>query len=606
MAFNDIILARPWMLCSGFQPYIDDLNIARIIQETYDLYGERVTERQFNKMISQITSGKNKKYDSPISCRKDPNIIKYICILYPQFLTCDIVGKLIECMRISAYDIDCIEAISNTGYKFTQSQTMILSQNGYDLSTIIDNMTYDDFLALFTNPMFISKLAEKIQSKKSKTGFAEAKEILSTICKKHNLILDERLILVWIIAIINHSVINKSFQPDLTYLYHMHVIIKEIGGKFTNDTMVYIIKYWNSTYMYQNAGDYDTLKSIISFYDNFEIDRDIILQFITETPDIRRFEILMHPAITRYNPLQDIYYIISNPMILDITNYLLHLLKNNYMIYDDFLLFIISLRSNDEGISIVLQKYIEAQKEIKPEYIQNFFTFGNYNVIRELFHNKIMPELKNVARCTNTKQIKYINDNSIFLDDDASEYIEHVLQYDCDTYGNSINDTIPVKAYIKIYESLSNRDKKIFDRITMYEICTASTIVRYQITLTEEYVEHLIASDNWKCILTLIHLSSAYDYIIDMIDIDKILLAPNSITRIWLMKNIYESSRKTFATNDMFFDKQPNIDKDVQELLKKPIINDIHEIKDNVYKAREEKNKKITLEYCNSLKSKKI
>jgi len=276
------------------------------------------------------------------------------------------------------------------------------------------------------------------------------------------------------------------------------------------------------------------------------------------------------------------------------------------MIYDDFLLVIISLRSNDQSIGVVLNKYIEAKKEIKPQYIQNFFTFGNPNVIDKLFDNKIMPELNNIIRCTNIALISHINKTSIFLENDTSEYIEHILQYDCDTHGNNINDTIPDNVYIKIYSSLSNRDKKIFDRINMYDICSSSTIVRYRITLTDEYVEHLIASDNWKCIVRLLHLSSTYDYIIDMIDIDKILLAPNLLTRIWLMKNIYDSNRKTFATNDMFFDKQPNIDKDVEDLLKKPIINDIHTIKDNVYKAIQEKNKKITLEYCNALKSIKI
>jgi hypothetical protein len=90
----------------------------------------------------------------------------------------------------------------------------------------------------------------------------------------------------------------------------------------------------------------------------------------------------------------------------------------------------------------------------------------------------------------------------------------------------------------------------------------------------------------------LLFLDKSYDYIIDLLDIDMIIMAPSYHARIWLLENIYNESCDSLSLDNKFFGLQQHISDDEKELLKLPIVHNIKSYKLEIQKEKDELRRK--------------
>ena len=89
----------------------------------------------------------------------------------------------------------------------------------------------------------------------------------------------------------------------------------------------------------------------------------------------------------------------------------------------------------------------------------------------------------------------------------------------------------------RICESLSKRDRDIFIRLRL--VFSIVNILYYDITLTKEYIRgFLMYEDHWHDLVRLIHISTKYDYLVDLIDSEIVSSCNSYLGRSWFSNNI--------------------------------------------------------------------
>jgi len=582
--------------------------ITTCLQETYDQYKDTdlITCKHFNTMITDLTKGASL---SIITYRREPVIITKLCTLFPDFMNdIKVIDNLIKCMNINTYPQSCITEITKTGYKFTDSQIAYLNKEaGYNIFDIIDTMTYKDLLALFENNTFMNKLlANLYRDYDTPVGRASVNEKITSfreIINQFGIVIDGEFITKFLSSATfgygsSAGMINYSY-----IVLNIHIIAKELGlGILPADDFVSLCEkhpQFFSIYGVKNLRNImftddesntiiNNAHKILKFYDN-PVTRNFVLQLMT--PDV--FLTFVTPRTSNYDPVEDIFFILISERTEWVdAKYVVvkHFLDNGYLIYDRFLMQLISLGLTDydqknsaypiTDHKTILLECMEKGKIIPTLHeINNIFTFCNYATIDALTSIKIIPTKELLSLNLYPNIVKNVVNNSMFIDDDTVEYSELINSYDPHNYN-----TLSIAQQVKIYESLNERDKQIHIR-SGYKFL--SDVIRYRITLTREYVFSTLFCDNWRDIVFLLHLSHKYAYIIDFIDEQMIMMIPNVVGRLWFYNNLIIEGKTSFALPNKFYKIRTNIENDVKILLSKPIVQDIVSLKKQSIQQRE-------------------
>ena len=163
--------------------------------------------------------------------------------------------------------------------------------------------------------------------------------------------------------------------------------------------------------------------------------------------------------------------------------------------------------------------------------------------------------------------IKRVTSRVIFLNDEKKQFIDKIMRPERGCYSSPSSE-MSDSDFVNIYNSLNKRDKLVAIRLPKNMIVNVSTIVRYNLTITKKMIEYKLINDQWKEIVSLLHLSKNYDYVIDFLDVETIMIASSYIARNWFMNNLINSDTKSLAITNKIFDLRPHIEKDVEDLVK--------------------------------------
>jgi hypothetical protein len=274
------------------------------------------------------------------------------------------------------------------------------------------------------------------------------------------------------------------------------------------------------------------------------------------------------------------------------SHYLKHMLDNNYLRYDDFLLLLMYNvpEKKESTMSLILKEYLNKNNGIDNSYITNIYTFGNAASINILVDYKILPSIELIRMNIGYWNLEQIKGSSMFLDDVTEAYIDKLLL--TNDNDNTEIMTPEISDIIEIYDSLNERDRQIMVRLHRNSILSLSNIIKYRIKITRKMLESMIFYGAWMSIVSLLFLDKSYDYIIDLLDIDMIIMAPSYHARIWLLENIYNESCDSLSLDNKFFGLQQHISDDEKELLKLPIVHNIKSYKLEIQKEKDELRRK--------------
>ena len=605
--FEKIMAANVYALKYNWRD--DKVNIVECLEQTHKQYGDRITEKDFTALITLITKGGR---SSVLNYRREIAIIKKLCTLFPDLMNnTKIIGCILKCINVHSYPQQCITDITSIGYKFTEPQIAILNKEGYTVFDVIETMSYAEFLSLFDNSTFMQKMYTNIHSRydilSGKLAIDNKIETLKETIDKFGIVLDSKFISTFLSKCPRHHGVVGMVNDSYTVL-NVHIIANKLGlGQLSKEDFLFLAEKY--TYFYspmayshiwagQIFSDTDrnmiilNARKVLTYYDK-PITRDLVLHLMT--PDA--FVTFVTPDTTDYDPIEDIFFIlfsISKNCVMNDTRYIIikHFLDNGYLIYDKFLMLLISLgltdfnqnykeKTNTKSLLVELMN----KGNISPTMheIDNIFTFCHFSTINALSDIKILPTKDLMSQNLYKVVVDSVVNNSVFVDDETTEYSELINSYTDE--GISSGSIVTPSDTVKVYESLNDRDKQIFMRIPHDR--SIVNIIRYGITLTKEYVISILSSSNWKNIVFLLHLSKEYRYILDFIDESVILSIPSFIGRLWFSNNILIKNREVFALPNKFYKLRPNIDQDVMELLSKPLINDIDALKKNIKHTRE-------------------
>lgn len=620
--FDNIIGGNIYSLKHGWGG--NRVDIVGCLKATNKQYGDNLSEKDFTNLITFLTKGAQ---NSIIGYRREPEIITTLCELFPIYMNnVKIITNILKCITVSCYPQHCIISIKSVGYKFTDPQIKQLNVGGYNIFDIVDTMNYPEFLSLFNNSVFLSKILSDLgcdyDTPFGNTKIQEKIITFKTTLTQFNLSIDNEFINTFLSKI--GTYFNSSFQV-VTYarcILNVHIIAKELGlGILSKENFIFLIEKYPNFYGHNIpmhipilSGDKkiinENARKLLKFYDN-PITRDVVLHLMN--PNI--FITFVTPETSSYDPAEDIFYILysMHEKKQDNDRYLFikHLINNNYLIYDDFLMLLISLGLTEFTKPTQSQTYPPCAQttelinrdslliecigkntiNLTQHLINNIFTFCNFPTINALSDLKIIPTKELLSLNISKQVVHHIANNSVFADDDIAEFSELVNSYIYEPIGPTIPDTKNMAyEFINIYNSLNTRDKQIYVRMKHGKL---ADIIRYNVTLTKEYIASILRTNNWNFIVFLLHLSHEYDYIIDFIDEYMIMMIPAYIGRLWFYNNIIIKERQNFYHPNKLFEYHPNVENDVIELLKKPVCFDITEIENDNRQIRE--NNRINL-----------
>jgi hypothetical protein len=511
------------------------------------------------------------------------------------------VDNIITCLTKPAYTQQCIEAISKTGYVFTEQQVQKLCALGYMMIDVVKSMSYYEFLTLFDNKDFLAIFKANLDINNNYIDINPGKKFIDDKVKQIKDIRDKFKFDIeddFVFIILTKCFAGYlSNSVSINIILNIHAIAKELDIAFTSQYFNLIISNYTNFYS-EPSVTLDKITKFIGYYDN-PITREFILDVINKTHSLLVFKAFMKQSYSSYDPMEDIFYIMyiihENETQFNgkfWSHYLKHMLDNNYLRYDDFLLLLMYNvpEKKESTMSLILKEYLNKNNGIDNSYITNIYTFGNAASINILVDYKILPSIELIRMNIGYWNLEQIKGSSMFLDDVTEAYIDKLLL--TNDNDNTEIMTPEISDIIEIYDSLNERDRQIMVRLHRNSILSLSNIIKYRIKITRKMLESMIFYGAWMSIVSLLFLDKSYDYIIDLLDIDMIIMAPSYHARIWLLENIYNESCDSLSLDNKFFGLQQHISDDEKELLKLPIVHNIKSYKLEIQKEKDELRRK--------------
>lgn len=538
----------------------DRSTIPECITKTAAQYDQtQVTPAQFAEMISKITTGGS---SSPIRYRNNVDeTVQAICIYYPILLTVSNVTSLIKCFNSG--NMNSVEYIEDTGYKFTNAQIQTLTKNGILMIDKLNDMTLSGFYALFDNASFIEKVKDwnmdpdlhttDPKAAKGKIKIYPQYEYLAKIIKKFDLKLDEK---IW----------SKCFgmikygRISTIVLVNLHTVLVALGAPISNETLdIFLADSSHGLLCGSLEKSIQDIDRVFEFYDNPKIDRSYIKRCMAQH-DMGTMKIILGSRFCSYDLLEDLFYWLEHDNS-----------PNQYLISrvnatgdTDLMAHIIMLGYVDE---------IEACQFLShhPEYLNNnnyamkHISFdGSQKVIQMYIDNKFIADLDTVEYIRSSEYLKNLHANLLSCTEPAQDKLSQLIYEDSvgaqvdrmkrshhgyySNFNRSNNDVY------KVLESLSDRDGRIFSHlisIKEHALTNIQNILFYDTVITKKYLKYLLMMGYEEIVINLMHISRKYDYLIDMIDEEIVLTCHNYLPRMWFHKYVV-TARKVGTIPDSF------------------------------------------------------
>jgi len=465
--FYDIFIAGKYRLRYA-HAYGTPVNIPKIIKNTSLQYGAQgVTDDEFDILINQLTSGGN--ISSVIAYRKDPEIISSLCEHFPTKIGKKHLDKIIRAMVVGSYPKYCIDALLNTGHSFTKLQIKYLMSVGYDMTSNLETMEYDEFIAMFDNIHYIADLKRAIVTNYSANPqiLDERIKTMNNLRVKYGIIFDG----TDFFNVMMKKVYSSTM--DFNTILNVHLVVKSMGvvnfdvNQLKNVLFNYFIDYGINL----NCSNDPAILSLVDekrriffhiceYYQSNNrsvIDRKFILDFRDR---INVIMFLLHPSLTDYDPLEDLFYLLVEIREkANVSIFLDHLLKHNYLIYDEFMFYLLSLGFGNDHIPI-MREYVNNKKtKIHEKYLPFFYMFTNFDSIDILLDHKILPTLENIYQCVTQKQLEGIQNTDVILDKNVTKYINMVTNVNHNDKSESLCQELSDADFLEIYNSLNKHDK---------------------------------------------------------------------------------------------------------------------------------------------------
>jgi len=503
-----------------------------------------ITYSDVDFMICCLTKGNTNSALSNKSDEKN-DLYALICKKYSKFINPKIVDKMLKCMsQYKKPNNDWIEILQKNGYIFTKSQLKTLYELGYIILNGIKSMNLDDLKSLMKIDGFFGEIRDSLNSNNIDNVIAK----LSPLIIQFKIQIDCEFLLY----LIGYTQISSITLDYLLNCHNVQNILwdlinkdqKEFCADQDQDQMKFSTNNLNDVFKNVSCIKYDSpdsiqkVKSILSFYsiNNAHLTRGIFLN-----NDLHFFELIAHPSLTDYNPINDIYYWINRwgePSYELIEQ----LIMKKYIKYDQFLMNLYSLGFGGGG-SIDLNKLSDMGIQPTQKQIDRMFRLGID--IESLLENRFVPTSEQLHTIMSPCAMEIIN--SSYYCSSLSLKLKNQMDHERNIFKaiNSKYDSL------EVFLSLSKRDQYIFERLSTNDWTNISTILLYDIHLTKSLLILMMYDDMWESIVKLIHISTKYDYVIDLID-NKVVECCSSYTaRVWLRKNILEpKSNKLLNPSD--------------------------------------------------------
>ena len=525
----------------------DRSTIPECITKTAAQYDQtQVTPAQFAEMINKITSGGS---SSPIRYRNNVDeTVQAICIYYPILLTVSNVTSLVKCFNSA--NMNSVEYIEDTGYKFTNAQIQTLTKNGILMIDKLNDMTLSGFYALFGNASFIEKVKDwnmdpdlhttDPEAAKGKIKIYPQYEYLAKIIKKFDLKLDEK---IW----------SKCFETiasgriSTMALINLHTVLVALGAPISNETLdVFLVDSNHGLLCGSLEKSIQDIDRVFEFYDNPKIDRSYIKRCMSQH-DFGTMKIILGSRFCSYDLLEDLYYWLERENSPG--QYLISRVKATGD--TDLMAHVIMLGYVDEAEACqFLSQHPEYLND--NEYAMKHISFnGSQKVIQMYIDNKFIADLDTVEYIRSNEYLKNLHTNLLSCTEPAQDKLSQLIYEDSvgaevdrmkrpyhgyySHYDRSNNDVY------KVLESLSDRDGRIFSHLIStkeYALTNIQNILFYDVVITKKYLKYLLMMGYEDIVIKLMHISRKYDYLIDMIDEEMVLACHNYLPRMWFHKYI--------------------------------------------------------------------
>jgi hypothetical protein len=557
--------------------YNQHKSIDQCIIDTAVYYDQNtVTDVQFKQMIQKITIGGS---NSPITKKICVNYtVQALCIYYPKHLIATHITSLIGCMdSTNGLSIEYIEGI---GYKFTSAQIKYLNTAGILMMDKLESMSLNEFYSFFSNESFKCKINKNwnddpdkyVSNKqgiqdywdehnKNKKENSQIKDIvkdttcapsiygqikvLNDIIKKFNIQLDHRL---WDHLLEMVRVKDKYYtnykKITINSLLNLHRVVIALGVGVSRVFLDMILKEY-TIISYIKSNDNRLFGEILNYYkvenQDLNFNRNNIFEYIDGGSLFNTILYVIESEYCSYNMLRDLYYWINS---------------ENYIITDYICKRVIALNNEDLFMHISsmyhipfkeFNKYIELNFNCgwdDEEFIKILlsFVYDNNKFISYYVDNKLIITKQIIDYVWKRDTVETIYDNCVtYTENSFSETIKHNYENKLLTDIRKVRNCIDSKKIYRVFKSMNQRDRRIYShyvKIKISYITDIQYILRYDVKLTKSHLEYIIGNGYEDVIIRLLHISSKYDYLIDMMDLDLVVKCMNHFPRLWFHKNI--------------------------------------------------------------------
>ena len=546
--------------------------LAKCITDTATYYDQtQVTPAQFKRMIDKITQGAT---NSPLHQRACVDeTVQAICIYYPGHLTTTNVTSLIKCF--TSKNTVAVEYIESTGYKFTSAQYKALNKAGILMTDKMESMSLSEFYSLFANVGFQSKIngrgqwevnpdhyeikspkqnnkdnkeltiadtsgynvvpvEDKIHTKKGLNSYSQY-EYLKQLIDRFDIQLDVEF---WghMIGIAASPQRYASSYFTIQSLLNLHRVVVALGYNPTKTQFLALFRSYRIDY--DNFNDTDTMRwldKISAFYPDTTIDRNDIIEIcVNLSRNISNVNLLIKSKMCSYDPMLDLYYWLNNTF-RDMRRVLINRVKESRN--QELYLHLVSLGHIEfEDFRNYIQENPDCGWD-NEEFIRTTISFSkNADIIKYYVDNKLIVnlDLLNYVRCRDT--IDNIYRSCTSYDEKGFDRIIELTHEKKTVIGIDSSNTEHDSFKYRVYRTLSPRDRRIMTHnsgIITYPLINLKLILRYDIQINPIYLEYLLSTGNEELVITLLHMSRKYNYLIGMIDLDMVLKCRNYLPRMW-------------------------------------------------------------------------
>jgi hypothetical protein len=403
-----------------------------------------------------------------------------------------------------------------------------------EYNVIGDNVVIDNSLTPVTKSTILTK--------KQYPQYIVFKKIID----KFNIKLDEQ---IWDKMLIFIMYGPNSSRISIKKFINMHRVVSSLFPDNAHAThRSFLDNIIKSCYIeYDSIGDTYTdnakrwFDEILDSYPDINFDRSSIMNYADGGMKIGALKLIIDSKYCSYDMFRDIYYWLDNG-IRDIKSYII--LKVVELKKMDLLMQLASMYKLTKDYFVDYIKLYPDCGWDNEQFIKVLLAFNiDVNFTRHYVNNKLIVNKEIIESIWKSDPIHSLYENCTSYTEEGFDKILKIRN----EYSNLINicsSTIDKNKTLNVLKSMGKRERRIYTYLLNKKspciscLYTVQYILRYDIKINRQHLELIVACGYESTIIELLHISTKYDYLIPMIDIDLVIMCKNYLPRIWFYNNI--------------------------------------------------------------------